>query len=149
LGVAFHSFRNENEAQALNHASATPAEIVEAIGHCRLRLQFVREQQTTNLGVRSSNLFGRATFLQFPRDSPAAAQVSATEKAITTVKLLFMPSLKRSRIGASALKEVHRNNNSDYSRENHPIEHCCNSIRTRSSLCFQSGKIGPLARTKF
>src|SRR5262249_32078933 len=52
LGVAFHSFRNENEAQALNHASATPAEIVEAIGHCRLRLQFVREQQTTNLGVR-------------------------------------------------------------------------------------------------
>jgi hypothetical protein len=60
LGGAFHSFRNKNAAPALKHASTTPAEIVEAIGHCRLRLQFVREQQTTNLGVRSSNLFGRA-----------------------------------------------------------------------------------------
>jgi hypothetical protein len=35
LGVAFHSFRNENAAQALKHAPTTPAEIVEAIGHKR------------------------------------------------------------------------------------------------------------------
>jgi len=35
LGVAFHSFRNKNAAQALKHAPTTPAEIVEAIGHER------------------------------------------------------------------------------------------------------------------
>jgi hypothetical protein len=46
---------------------------------------------------------------------------------------------------SSALKEVHRNNNCDYSREDHPIEHCCNSIPTRHSLCFQSSKIGQAA----
>jgi hypothetical protein len=35
LGVALHSFRNENAAQALKNAPTTPAEIVEVIGYER------------------------------------------------------------------------------------------------------------------
>jgi hypothetical protein len=35
LGVAFHSFRNTNAAQALKDAPTTPAEIVEVIGYER------------------------------------------------------------------------------------------------------------------
>ena len=122
MGVAFHSFRNKNAAQALKHAPTTPAEIVEAIGHKRcftvgtyltvwlagaaaggpqsgtvpgrqkrrvrtvsaftlsVEVQFA-EQQTTNLGVRSSNLFGRASFQHYPCESHGIHTASHDETA--------------------------------------------------------------------